>query len=82
MFKKLILAFAFISLVPFGFSCDNEVHYCKEMSSCEQAQFKLNQCGMSKLDRDNDGIPCENFCGKDGSKAKSGKEDQVPLLVV
>lgn len=37
-------------------------HYCKEMSSCAEAMFFLNECGMSKLDRDGDGKPCENVC--------------------
>lgn len=36
--------------------------YCKEMSSCAEAMFFLNECGMSKLDRDGDGKPCENVC--------------------
>ncbi len=37
--------------------------YCKDMSNCKEAMFYLNQCGLSKLDRDNDGIPCEALCG-------------------
>lgn len=36
--------------------------YCKEMSSCEEAMFFLNNCGLSSLDRDGDGIPCESLC--------------------
>lgn len=44
----------------------------KEMQSCEQAKFYLNQCNAGRLDRDNDGIPCENVCGK---KGKSEKKD-------
>lgn len=47
---------------PSGFSCDSIPRYCKEMDSCEQAMFALKQCGRHKLDRDNDGIPCENVC--------------------
>ncbi|MEI4940792.1 excalibur calcium-binding domain-containing protein [Aeromonas veronii] len=46
-----------------GFSCSTIARYCKDMSSCEEAEFALEQCGLSKLDRDNDGIPCENVCG-------------------
>lgn len=38
--------------------------YCKEMSSCAEARHYMNDCGMDKLDRDGDGIPCENVCGK------------------
>lgn len=35
---------------------------CKEMSSCAEARFYLNECGVSRLDRDHDGIPCESLC--------------------
>lgn len=36
--------------------------YCSEIKSCAEAYFLLNQCGCSSLDRDKDGIPCENLC--------------------
>jgi len=32
------------------------------MVSCEEAQFYLHECGLSKLDRDGDGVPCEALC--------------------
>lgn len=35
---------------------------CGEMDSCEEAQFYLHECGLSKLDRDGDGVPCEALC--------------------
>jgi endonuclease YncB( thermonuclease family) len=35
---------------------------CKEMSSCEEAQFYLKECGLSRLDGDRDGTPCEALC--------------------
>lgn len=35
---------------------------CSQMSSCEEAKFYLSQCGLRKLDRDNDGVPCETLC--------------------
>lgn len=35
---------------------------CKDMSSCDEAKFYLTQCGLSRLDRDGDGIPCEKLC--------------------
>lgn len=44
-----------------GFSCADK-QYCGEMSSCEEAKFYLNQCGLSRLDRDRDGVPCESLC--------------------
>lgn len=37
--------------------------YCKDMSSCEEAYYKLNTCGHKRLDRDKDGVPCESICG-------------------
>lgn len=35
---------------------------CKEMSSCAEARFYLTQCGVSRLDGDGDGMPCEKLC--------------------
>lgn len=36
--------------------------YCKEMVSCAEARAYL-KCGLVRLDRDRDGIPCESLCG-------------------
>ncbi len=36
--------------------------YCKDMSSCDEATFHLKQCGLSRLDRNKDGVPCEALC--------------------
>ncbi|MFZ4702871.1 MAG: thermonuclease family protein, partial [Candidatus Methylumidiphilus sp.] len=35
-------------------SCGSK-HTCKEMASCEEANYFLNQCGLSQLDKDKDG---------------------------
>lgn len=35
---------------------------CKEMSSCEEARRYLNECGLTRLDGDKDGTPCEALC--------------------
>lgn len=35
---------------------------CREMSSCEEAKFYLNHCGVTRIDGDGDGIPCEKLC--------------------
>lgn len=43
------------------YKCDKS-KYCKHISSCEEAKFLLKQCGMKRLDRDKDGVPCENIC--------------------
>lgn len=36
--------------------------FCREMTSCEEARFFLVQCGLSRLDGDGDGVPCESLC--------------------
>ena len=44
-----------------GFSCGAK-RYCTEMASCAEARFHHAQCGLSRLDRDGDGVPCEALC--------------------
>ena len=39
-----------------------EKRTCGEMTSCEEARFYLTQCGLSRLDKDKDGTPCEALC--------------------
>ncbi len=34
---------------------------CGEMANCSQAKQAL-ACGNKRLDRDNDGVPCESLC--------------------
>jgi endonuclease YncB( thermonuclease family) len=36
--------------------------YCTQMTSCAEAQFYFRQCGLSRLDGDSDGVPCERLC--------------------
>lgn len=43
------------------FVCSGK-QYCREMSSCGEAQFNLRQCGVRTLDGDGDGRPCEAIC--------------------
>jgi len=45
-----------------AFDCRNVS--CKRLRSCEEACFKLIQCGQKVRDGDNDGIPCENLCSR------------------
>jgi hypothetical protein len=45
-----------------GFDCSNKTR--KQISSCEEACYKLLICGHQKRDADNDGIPCENLCSR------------------
>lgn len=44
-----------------GFTCGGK-RYCREMTSCAEARFYLNSCGLSRLDGDHDGTPCESLC--------------------
>lgn len=46
--------------IPSGGGC-NGASSCGEMTSCEQAYACLN-AGNGRLDRDNDGVPCESIC--------------------
>ena len=44
------------------FSCDGRQH-CSQMRSCEEAEYFIRHCPNTKMDGDNDGVPCENqFC--------------------
>jgi hypothetical protein len=45
-----------------SFRCGGK-RVCGQMDSCEEANFYLNQCGLGRLDGDNDGVPCESICG-------------------
>ena len=36
--------------------------YCRQMNSCEEARAFLSKCGLSRLDGDKDGVPCEVLC--------------------
>ena len=58
--------------------------YGKQMSSCEEAVYQLNKCGFGRLDRDNDGIPCEWICGDNkrlsGVKQWSQQGAKIPQL--
>ena len=44
-----------------SFQCGSK-RVCRQMDSCAEANFYLNQCGLTRLDGDGDGIPCESIC--------------------
>jgi hypothetical protein len=44
-----------------GFTCAGK-RRCGEMTSCEEAKFYLTVCGVTRLDGDGDGVPCERLC--------------------
>ena len=46
---------------PEDFTCGNK-RFCKHMSSCDEACFYLQQCGLSRLDGNSDGVPCNKLC--------------------
>lgn len=43
------------------FSCDT-LKSCRQMSSCAEAKFQLQQCHNPRIDGDGDGVPCEKIC--------------------
>ena len=49
------------SVISVPFSC-GEKDRCSQMTSCDEANYHLNQCGLGRLDGDGDGVPCESIC--------------------
>ena len=46
------------------FSCDGRTH-CSQMTSCEEAEYFLQNCPGVKMDGNYDGEPCEGqWCGR------------------
>lgn len=41
-----------------AFRCDGRIH-CSQMTSCEEAKFFLKNCPGTRMDGNNDGVPCE-----------------------
>ena len=44
-----------------NFSCAGKTT-CDQMSGCEEANFYLNNCSLTRSDGDKDGVPCETLC--------------------
>ncbi|MBN2780201.1 MAG: excalibur calcium-binding domain-containing protein [Alphaproteobacteria bacterium] len=61
---KYFWLFFLFSTATFGYTCVNSKKYCSKIKSCSEAYYYYKQCGQTQKDRDNDGIPCENVCGK------------------
>ena len=63
--KIFIFTFFIINLIfasdQTNFECGLKSK-CSQMKSCKEAYFYLQECGVTKLDRDKDGIPCERLC--------------------
>ena len=49
-----------IQLAQTKFKCVKKT--CSKISSCAEARYLLTHCGYKRLDRDQDGIPCESIC--------------------
>lgn len=46
-----------------SYSCQPRRYCSRNISSCEEARWYHQNCSWGgALDRDNDGIPCENLC--------------------
>jgi hypothetical protein len=47
-----------------GWNCSGNIYDCGDFSSCADVMSYFNACpgDPSKLDGDNDGVPCENVC--------------------
>ena len=41
-----------------AFTCDGRTH-CSQMTSCAEATYFIDHCPNTKMDGNNDGIPCE-----------------------
>lgn len=40
------------------FRCDGRI-YCSQMTSCAEAKYFLDHCPGTRMDGNNDGVPCE-----------------------
>ena len=47
---------------PEVFRCGTK-RTCAEMASCAEARFFLSECELSRLDGNDNGVPCEALCG-------------------
>jgi len=45
------------------YKCDGRQH-CSQMKSYEEAKYFIQHCPNTKMDGDNDGIPCERQFGR------------------
>ena len=44
--------------VSASYRCDGRTH-CSQMTSCSEAKFFINNCPGTRMDGNNDGVPCE-----------------------
>jgi hypothetical protein len=66
--KKILLLITTIVLSQASYTYDysgmqcGTKHKCSQMTTCKEAYFYLEKCGIKRLDRDKNGIPCERIC--------------------
>jgi hypothetical protein len=74
VFRTAFGLFAFVILASSAIADGARVcgtkSVCGDMTSCAEAVYFNQQCGLSDLDRDHDGIPCEKICGSDAGTMK------------
>lgn len=68
MKKWLILSLTCLSTFVYAAQFECGKRTCKQMDSCAEARYHLEQCGVKSLDRDKDGVPCESICGSKQKK--------------
>ena len=44
-----------------SFQCESKTT-CRQMQNCAEAKYYLTNCGLTRLDGDKDGVPCESLC--------------------
>jgi cold shock CspA family protein len=53
------------------FRCDPQKSSCSKMTSCAEAYFHKERCGVDNMDGDADGIPCEQqWCNRGGGRSQ------------
>lgn len=63
-----------------NFHCDGRIH-CSQMTSCEEATWFIQHCPNTKMDGNNDGVPCEKqWCNNNRSSVQTkGSEPVAPI---
>ena len=51
------------AMIPKNYQCDGRQH-CSQMGTYEEAKYFIENCPNTKMDGDNDGIPCERQFGR------------------
>jgi endonuclease YncB( thermonuclease family) len=59
--KNIVGAQRELPVMLYDMECGRK-HRCDEMSSCDEARFYLERCGVTTLDGDHDGEPCKALC--------------------